>query len=137
MNSLIKFLLILTPLTKRIGTCGNVGLLAGTIAGIIISLTTWLIHTAPLLTSSNQAIILASLLSIFSWSVIIFVLCALVQLSIKSIALPALFNCILTCFFTVFITKELNIYNIAWLIGMLIGAIVGGLLCRINFILNK
>lgn len=135
MKSLINFFTSLNTFTKRIGLCGNVGLMAGAIAGMFLMMLD--IRQGGLIMSTLEAIQVSLLLTLFTWIFILFVLVTLARLTFRSIAIPSLINCLLTCFAVVFIVRELGLYIIAWLIGLLVGTIIGMLLCRINFIFDK
>lgn len=135
MRTLIRLFTALRPLTSRIGICGNVGLIAGAIAGFLI-FTLDFMHQGLALSNADAAR-LAAVLSAFTWITVLFFLCVFVRLTFTSVAVPSLINCILTCFLTVFVTKWLNAYAFAYIIGIMLGTIVGVLLCRLNYILSN
>ncbi len=131
MNAIAKFLTSLSSITRRTGVCANVGLIAGALAGVLVSLLD-LLHS-DLVLSNQNAIYLSLILGAFTWTALIFILSVLVRYTFKSIAFPALVNCMFTCFLLVFICKWIGVYTFAWLIGIVVGLIVGQLLCLLNF----
>jgi|GEM_PF-4740537 len=135
MSALVKILTALKFLTSRIGVCGNVGLIAGAIAGFFIFMLDF-IHDGLGLNNSSAAY-LSLILSGLSWLVVLFMLTIFVRLTLASIAFPSLVNCLITCFLTVFLSKWMNAYAFAYLIGIIVGALVGMVLCRLNFLLSK
>jgi len=130
MRFLIRFLTFLSKYTKRLSICANIGLLAGAIAGITLSALD-LIQAGITLTNL-EAVYISLILTGFTWLIALFVLCVFSQMTFRSVALSSLFNNLLVCFFTVFISKYLLAYSLAWLIGILVGLLVGLLLCRLN-----
>ncbi len=133
---LIWFLRLFTPITRRLGVCGNVGFIAGALSGFILADMTWAFPALAYM--SNQIAFANSIvLGLFAWVWVLFVLCVQAALTFRSVAIPSLFNCLVTCLLTVFISKWLNAYSFAWLIGMFVGASVGMILCRINFELRR
>lgn len=135
MNSIVKIFTFLSTYTKHIGICGNVGLIAGAIAGTLLSLLDFL--NGGITLSLEEALYIALILGGFTWLVILFILCILSKLTFSSIALPSLLNCLLCCFATVFIARYLNMYPYAWAIGIVMGILIGMLLCRINGLLKN
>jgi hypothetical protein len=122
MSAILRLFLILVPAMRRLGVCSIVGIPA------------W---SAPYVLNGREAAIAAVMLTAFAALVVLFILCIPVRLAFRSVALPALFNCFLTCLLTVFVARALNAYAWSWLLGMVIGASVGGLLCRINYVLHR
>jgi hypothetical protein len=135
MKLLVKFFTSLNIWTKRLGLCGNVGLIAGAIAGTTLMLLYLKLGTLSL--TNQDAVKIALILTAFTWLVVIFVLVILARLTFRSTAIPSFVNCLLTCFAVVFITHLLDLYILAWLIGIVVGIIIGMLLCRLNFLMNK
>ena len=103
MNLLKRILMIFTPILSRIGICGNVGFISGTICGFIISNLAWAYKDFFL--TDTMALKLSLLLAILAWFICLFILLIRIRFSLGSIAFPTLFNCLVVCFLTVFITK--------------------------------
>jgi hypothetical protein len=135
MKTIVKIFTALVPLTRRIGTCGNVGLIAGAIAGLLL-FTLDFMYQGLSLTNADAAR-LAAVLTAFTWLTVIFFLCIFVRLTFASVAIPSFINCAITCFLTVFVVKWLNAYPFAYIIGIILGIIVGVLLCRLNYIFSN
>lgn len=135
MKLLVKFFTSLNIFTKRLGLCGNVGLIAGAISGTLL-MHLDIIH-GGLVLSTDEAVKIALLLTVFTWLVVVFILTILARLTFRSVAIPAFVNCVLTCFGMVFLTRALGLYVLAWLIGIVVGIIIGMILCRFNFFFNK
>jgi hypothetical protein len=136
MNLLVKFFTSLNILTKRLGLCGNVGLIAGAIAGLIL-MYYYLLNANVVVLSNEEAAIIALMLTAFTWIINMFFLWILARLSFFSVAVPSFVNCLLTCFAVVFVVRATGTYIVAWLIGIIIGIIIGMLLCRLNFLYQK
>jgi hypothetical protein len=135
MNSIVRFFTILSGPLNRVGTCGIVGFIAGSIAGLLLTILDFFQGSVTL--SQQEAIYISLLLAGFTWIVVLFILTILVRLTFRSVALASLVNCLLTCFATVFLTRALNNYALAWFIGMVCGILIGMLLCRINALLTN
>jgi len=135
MKLLVKFFTSLNIFTKRLGLCGNVGLIAGAIAGTFLMFLD--MRQGGLIMNTTEAVQVALMLTLFTWMFIQFVLVILARLTFRSVAIPSFVNCLLTCFAVVFIVRALGLYVIAWFIGIVVGIIIGMLLCRINFIFNR
>ena len=87
--------------------------------------------------SDQEAVYMSLIVTAFTWFSVIFILCLLVRLSFRSVALATLPNCLLTCFLLVFICKWLSVFTFAWIIGMLIGVVVGRVLCFLHYVFSK
>lgn len=135
MNTIVKFFTLLAAPLKKVGICGNVGFIAGAIAGLTLTLLDFL--KGGLTLSQQDTIYIALILTGFTWLIILFILTILVRLTFSSVALASLFNCLLVCFATVFLTRAINNYPLAWLIGMICGILIGMFLCRINALLSN
>ncbi|HEX8651570.1 MAG TPA: hypothetical protein VF708_12080 [Pyrinomonadaceae bacterium] len=135
METLIRILSVFTPITRRLGICGDVGLIAGALSGFIIADFAW--AAKGLYFTDKVALLNALILTLFTWIVVLFILCVQAKFTFRSVALPSLFNCFLTCLLTTFISKWLKAYSFAWIIGMVVGGLIGLLLCRINSLINR
>ena len=132
MRTIVKIFTSLSFLTKKLGICANVGLIAGAIAGTFLVLLNLL--QGGLVVNNEEALYLGLILTGFTWIVILFILCMLVRFTLGSVALASFVNCLLTCLLTVFVCKWINAFHLAWLIGIVLGIIVGQLLCRLNYL---
>lgn len=135
MNYIVRFFTFFSRYLNRIGTCGNVGLIAGAIAGL--SLTILDISQGTVVLTDQEAIYIALILTGFTWLIVLFILTILVRLTFASIALASLVNCLLVCFATVFLTKAIDNYPLAWLVGIICGILIGMILCRINALFSN
>lgn len=134
MAFLAKFLKILTPLTSKLGLCGNTGFIAGSIAGFFLELVD-VINRGYHLSNFQEVLVDSLLLTAVAWLCVLFVLCVICHLTFASVAAPSLVNCFITCLLTTYVTNKLLLYRWAVPIGMLIGILVGLFLCRLNELL--
>ncbi len=134
MKAIVAIFTYFNILTKRIGICGNTGLIAGATTGTFL---TFLDIVRTGLFFSDQEVLYASLLfTAFTWIVIVLMLCLLVRLTFSSVALGIFINCLITCFLTVYISNALTLFYLAWMLGIVVGVLVGVVLCRINRLFN-
>ena len=117
----------LTEWLRRLGTCGNSGVIVGAVVGGLLSLLDFL--DGPLAPTTAEFLWLWLLLSLFGWLVLLFVLAGLVRLALGGVALPALFNSVLVTALTIWLCRALSAWGWALLIGILAGILVGVLLC--------
>lgn len=132
MNGIIKWF---SAHLKHIGLCGNTGFIAGTFAGIILSILNMQYEGALTLTTPEFFKITIELI-LFCWIVVVFVFVFFGKLKFSQVVIPALFNVIVVVFLTAWISWKLNIFPWAWLIGMIIGLLIGYLLCRFSKLLK-
>lgn len=112
---------------RRLGTCGNAGIIVGAIVGGLLSLLD-LLH-GPLNVAGADFWRLWIALSLFGWLALLFILAGLVRLTLSSVALPALVNSALVTFLTLWICRAIPAWGWAVPIGILIGMLIGVLLC--------
>jgi hypothetical protein len=117
----------LTEWLRRLGTCGNAGVIVGAVVGGLLTLLDFL--DGPLSPTAAELLRLWLLLSIFGWLVLLFVLAGLVRLALGGVALPALINALLVTGLTIWICRILGAWGWAFLIGIAVGILVGALLC--------
>ena len=135
MKTLVSIFTSFSGLAQRLGVCGIVGVIAGSLAGTLLAIAD--LTQGGLTLTEQEAFYVALILTAFTWIAVLFILFFLVRLTFGSIALPTLLNCLITCFLLVFICLLLDAFTFAWLIGIVIGAIVGSLLCFVNSFLSK
>lgn len=128
MRSLAKLILWLAGYLRRLGTCGNAGLIAGVITGGALALLDFLEGGALTLTAA-EALRVWLMLALFAWLLLLFVFVALARWSFGSVAVPALVNALLVGGLTMWICRALDIYHLGLLVGILIGLLIGYLLC--------
>jgi hypothetical protein len=116
--------------TKRLGVCGNAGLIVGAIAGGILALLNFLRGGNMALTGA-EVLYIGLMLTLFGWLTLLFILGALVRYPISSVAVPTFVNALLVCLLTTYVSNYSGLFVIAWLIGILVGILVGYLLCAI------
>lgn len=130
MKAIFRIFSSLNFLTKQIGVCGNVGLIAGAVSGFILTILD--LMYGGLVLTNREAVYVFLLFGMFVWLIILFILCMLIRFTFRSVALPSFLNCFITCFAVVFFIKQLRAYTAAWLIGIVAGIFIGMLLCRIS-----
>lgn len=135
MKPFTKLISLLYPYTQRLGVCGNTGLIAGVITGLILGILNLRIGPGLVLTNT-EAWQLAGILALFSWIVIVFLLLLVLRVKLSQVIIPVLINTLLVCSLTVFTVNTFHLFPIAWLIGMLIGIIIGYLLCQLSKLLK-
>jgi hypothetical protein len=120
----------LSKYTEKLGICGNTGLINGTITGSIL---TYLNSVNPIsVIDRNEYFIISTIITIFCWLIVLFILKFFIKLRIRNILLPSLINTILVCFLTVYLVYISRLYSIAWFIGLIVGITVGYGLCRLS-----
>ncbi len=110
------------------GICATVGFLAGAISGVILLLV-FSVHGTVITLTYGDTWRVALLLAAFCFIALLWILYVLCRLTLASIFLSTLINCILTCFFTVYLVNKLAAWKWAVFIGMLVGLFIGYLLC--------
>jgi F0F1-type ATP synthase assembly protein I len=128
MNAMIKWL---SSYLKHIGLCGNTGLIAGTLAGITLTILN-IQYEGTLSFSPQQFFQVTVALILFCWIVILFLFVVMARLKLSQVAIPALFNVIIVVFLTTYWSWKWNVFPWSWLLGMLIGMLIGYLLCRFS-----
>jgi hypothetical protein len=114
---------------RRIGVCGNAGVIVGLLTGGALWFLDFL-HE-PLVLSDPDALRMWGILALFGWVALLFVFLALVRWPFSSIVIPTLVNAVLVSGITLYGSRALGLFAIAWLLGLLIGALLGFLLCRL------
>jgi hypothetical protein len=130
MRTIAAFFKFLSRYTKRLGVCGNAGLIVGAIAGGILALLNFLRGGNIALTDA-EVLYIGLMLSLFGWLTLLFILGALVRYPISSVAVPTFVNALLVCLLTTYLSNRSGLFEMAWLIGILVGILVGYLLCTI------
>jgi hypothetical protein len=125
---LIAPFLWLKPLLDRIGVCGIAGVIAGSAAGLMLTLLD-LLHEHMLVLDPVERIRVALALTLFAWLWVLFVFVCLARYRLSSVVVPTFLNALIVCLLTVQIAHLLGLYWLAWLIGLLVGLLVGMLLC--------
>ena len=135
MNILYSTINFVNSYTRKLGICGNTGLIVGLVSGLLLSFLNIKLNLTLHLTN-DEVFKVALMLGLFCWLLILFLLVVFIRLRLGEILVPSLFNSLLVGFLTVFLVNKFSLYYIAGLIGMLIGIIVGFLLCQISKLLN-
>ena len=128
MNQLYLFIKWLAKFFQWWGICATVGFLAGAISGVILLLF-FSVHGSVITLTNVQTWQVALLLAAFCFIALLWVLYVLCRLTLASVFWPTLINCLLTCFFTVYLVNALAAWKFAVFIGMLVGLLIGYLLC--------
>lgn len=115
---------------RRLGVCGNAGVIVGTLAGLLLFALDF-IHGGGLALSVSEAVRIALLLAAAGWLVLLFVFTAFGRASLASVAVPAAVNSLLVCTLTVLLTRALGLYPVAVLVGIVIGMAIGAALCTL------
>lgn len=126
---------MLSGYTSRLGICGNTGLITGAISGGLLTVL-YFRQGMHLLLTETEVLNVSLILTVFCWLVIIFILCMLVRLTFRSVAVPALINTFLVCYVTTFLSNYFHAFEYAWLIGIVVGIMIGTVLCKIASLLN-
>jgi hypothetical protein len=130
-----RMITYLAKFFSKLGICAKVGLMAGGLTGIALTIMDY--FKQGLVLTEPESVYVSLAMAIFSWLLIVFILGLAFRYSFGSITLPTLINCLLTAFATVFISRLLGAFPLAWLLGMVIGLIIGIILCRLNYYLEK
>ena len=125
---LIAPFLFLKPLLNRIGVCGIAGVIAGSFAGLMLTLLDLLYEQALSLTQVERLPV-SLLLTLAAWLVALFAFVCLAHYRLAAIAIPTFLIALLVCFLPVHLTHVLGLYGLAWLVGLVVGLLVGMLLC--------
>ena len=129
MKSIASFFRYLGTYTKRLGNCGNVGLIVGALSGGMLTLL-FISKGGSLSLTDNEAIKIAGILTIFSWLVLVFILTILIRLRFSSIAVGSFLITLFVTFITVYLSHKFELFEYAWLIGMLVGISLTALICK-------
>jgi hypothetical protein len=132
---LAKLINAIARLLKRLGTCGNAGLIVGMLTGGLLALLDFL--DGPLAPTLTQIIRLWLVTALFGWLVLLAIFVGLVRWRFSAVALPSLVNAVLVAGLTLLICQALGAFAYAWWIGILVGLLVGRLLCLINNLLQR
>ena len=125
----MKLIAALSKFLRKIGVCGNAGVIVGMLAGGALSLLDLL--QDPLVLSDAQALRMWAILALFGWLVLLFVFVAFVRWPLSSVIIPTLVNAVLVSAVTLYVSRALDLFQWAWLIGFLVGVLLGFLLCRL------
>lgn len=128
MNQIYLFIQWFSNIFKKLGICATVGFIAGIITGMALLLD-YSVTGAVITLTYNETWQVALLLAAFCFLVLLFVLFVLCRYTVSSVFLPTLINCLLTCFFTVYLVNKFAAWEWAVFIGMVVGLIIGYLLC--------
>jgi hypothetical protein len=121
----------LGKLTKRLGPCGNAGLIAGSLTGILLSLLGWE-ESGSVSLSAEQIVAAIAMIAAFSWVVLLFILITLLRMSPPSVLAPSFVNVLAVVSLTVLSTAAVDGYDFAALIGPVVGMLVGSGLCFLS-----
>lgn len=130
MNILLSIFKPLEKALKKLGICATVGFLAGAITGIILFCYSISNPVIPLITTM-EFIWIASMIWLFVFLVILFMLVVFCRFTLGSIFFQVLVNTVLSSFFTTFLVFKLNAWVVAFFIGAIIGLLFGKLFCFI------
>ncbi len=119
----------LAELLNKLGTCGNVGLIIGIIAGGLLTLQS--IRTAPLRPTPAEVFWFIVILSVFCWLMLLFVYAVLLRSRVLPILFGTLLRSIVICLFTVLIAHVSGAYRLGIFIGIFVGLFFGFILCRV------
>ena len=129
MRSIARLVAWLAPYLRRIGVCGNAGVIVGLLTGGALALLDFLAN--PLVLSGPEALRAWAILALFGWLVLLFVFRALVRWPLGTIVVPTLVNAVLVSGITLYLSRALELFPWAWLLGFLVGMALGLLLCRL------
>jgi phosphoglycerol transferase MdoB-like AlkP superfamily enzyme len=132
MNLLLRSLTVFSNRFRQFGICATVGFIAGNIAGFFLLLLFLAQGGTALILTSNQALQIALILTLFDVIVLLFFLVALSRYKFSSVLLPALINCLLTCLITTLLVSSFNLWQWSIIVGMLVGLIIGRLFCILS-----
>jgi hypothetical protein len=129
MNLLLRYLTVFSDRFRQLGICATVGLIAGNIAGFFLLLLFLEQGNDALILTSNQALQVALILTLFDVIALLFFLVALCRYKFLSVVLPTFINCLLTCLITTFLVSSFSLWLWSIVVGMLVGLAVGRLFC--------
>jgi hypothetical protein len=130
MRAIAKLVRWLAGFLRRLGVCGNAGVIVGMLAGAALMLLDFVDGFALVLSASETLRVWAAL-TLFGWLALLFIFKAFVRWPLAAVAVPTLVNAALVTFVTVYVSRALDVYEWAWLIGLLAGMLIGFLLCRL------
>lgn len=136
MRAVARVILWIGGYLRRLGTCGNAGIIVGLIAGGALALLDFEENGALTLTAP-EALRSWLLLALFAWLVLLFLFVALARWSFRSVAVPTLANSLLVSGLTVWICRARDVYHLGLLVGIVVGVLVGVLLCRLYNMATK
>jgi hypothetical protein len=129
MRLIARLVAWLSRYLRRIGVCGNAGVIVGLLAGGAIALLDLLKH--PLVLSNPEAVRTWVILALLGWLVLIVVFVGFVRWSLASVVVPTLVNAVLVSGITLYLSRALGLFPWAWLLGLVVGMVLGLLLCRL------
>jgi hypothetical protein len=129
MRLIARLVAWLSQYLRRIGVCGNAGVIVGLLAGGAIALLDFLEN--PLVLANPAALRVWVILALFGWLVLLIVFRAFVRWPLATIVVPTLVNAVLVSGLTLYVSRALGLFPWAWLLGFVIGLLLGLLLCRL------
>lgn len=131
MMTLIRaFLSITRPASQRLSTCELNGMLIGVLAGVLFALV-WLGGGNTTSLSYPLWLYIALVLAIFSWLLLLIMLCWFLRYEAGPLIIPLFFNALITCIFTIYLCNLIAEPLVFFLVGLFIGFWIGRLLCRL------
>ena len=130
MGAIAKLVKWLAGLLRRLGVCGNAGIIVGMLAGTALMLLDF-VEGFALVLSASEALRVWIILTLFGWLALLFIFKVFVRWPLAAVAVPTFVNAALVTFITVYVSRALDLYPWAWLIGLLAGMLIGFLLCRL------
>jgi hypothetical protein len=128
MRAIARLVKWLGAFLRKLGVCGNVGIIIGMLAGTALTLLD-LKEGGALVLSNADAVKVWALLVLVCWLAVLFFFKVFVRWPLASVAVPTLVNAVLVVGLTVYLSRALDAYFWAWLIGLLAGMLIGFLLC--------
>ena len=99
------------------------------LVGVLLSLTAHLDDLSPTATGAETVLYAGLMLGMFGFLVVVFVLSVLGRYTLRSIAVPALSNSIMTSTATMAAVSAIDAWQFAVWIGIVIGFLVAQVLC--------
>jgi hypothetical protein len=115
---------------QTLGLCVLAGLIAGILAGVILSLLD--LGHGGITPTHTESLLLALMLTVFCWLWLLFAFVLMARMPFLSVAYKALATTALVVALTIALSELVGSYRWAWLMGAFAGLLVGYLLCRLS-----
>lgn len=114
---------------NKLGPCGNIGLMIGLIAGLLLTVLS--LRTAHLRPAPMEVFWIIVILTLFCWVVMVFVAVVFGRFRLRSVLWGMLLRSVVICLVTVLITHVLGTYRFGIIIGIVVGLFFGYLICSV------
>lgn len=113
----------------KLGPCGNIGLMIGIIAGLLLTILS--LRIAHLRPTPMEILGIIIIVSLFCWGVMVCVAVVFGRFHVRSVLWSMLLRSVVICLFTVVIAHVLGTYRFGIIIGIVVGLFFGYLMCTV------